>query len=141
MAEWVDTGHGDHELIAMDVAAKAWEGCVRVIATVTPPWGDDCDSEKAVAAEHALREAYEALSMRFAPVLRWDCDLHSIARFGRWVLEADAEKWTVWVDSPGPVARLLVAGATTKRVERVINRRAAENALRKFGVTFRTEEE
>lgn len=146
MSEWVDTGHGDHEFIAMDVDAKSWEGSVRVIATVC------CDlrgngsqpadiAKKAVAAEQVLREAYEALRERNAPVLQWDCDQHSIARFGRWVLEADAEKWTVWVDSPGPVARLLMAGAITKRTESVVNRRAAENALREFGVTFRAEEE
>jgi len=141
MSEWVDTGHGDHELIAMDVDAKSWEGCVRVIATVTSPSRNDCESEKAIAAVEVLREAYEVLRERNAPVLQWDCDQHSIARFGRWVLEADAEKWTVWVDSPGPVARLLMAGAITKRTESVVNRRAAENALREFGVTFRTEEE
>ena len=73
------------------------------------------------------------------PLLRWECDLHSVARLGQWVLEADSTEWAVWVDSPGPVARLLVAGATAPLTERAINRRAAEDALRKLGVAFRTE--
>ena len=104
----------------------------------TTPATLSTDTLAAIAEARGLRVVEPELVAE-VPVLRWECDLHSIARFGQWVLEADADEWTVWVDSPGPRARLLVAGATTERTERAVNRRAAEAAMRKLGVAFRTE--
>lgn len=110
----------------------------RTIRARTTPDTLSTDTLAAIAEARGLRVVEPELVAE-VPVLQWECDLHSIARFGQWVLEADAEAWAVWVDSPGPAARLLVAEATTERTERAVNRSAAEDALRKLGVAFRTE--
>ena len=73
------------------------------------------------------------------PVLRWDIDEHSTARVGPWSLEASALGWSVSVESP-LTGRELIADACTDRVERSVNRRAAEAALRSLGAPFRVED-
>lgn len=89
-------------------------------------------------AEQRLREMHAALSEAFAPVLRWERDLHSIAKLGKWVLEADSSSWMVSVKTT-PQTLVTVASAETERVDRVVNHRAAEEALRSLGVVFRVD--
>lgn len=141
MAEWVDTGHGDHELIAMDVAAKAWEGCVRVIATVTSPSRNDCESEKAIAAVEVLREAYEVLRERNAPVLRWHRSVFFpgfTASVGDWILEAWGTGWSLRHKVVNPNQRFAFSAFYYDAGEEQA-RRDVESALRSLGVVFRTE--
>ena len=134
--EWLPLG--DPRARELVEARDALTDALDAIRARTTPATFSTDTLAAIAEARGLRVVEPEL-VADVPVLRWECDLHSIARCGQWVLEADSEEWTVWVDSPGPVARLLVAGATTERAERAVNRSAAEGALRKLGVAFRTE--
>lgn len=127
-----------HRHTAIRAAADEASRIRGEIRARTTPDTLSTDTLAAIAEARGLRVVEPELVAE-VPVLQWECDLHSIARFGQWVLEADAEAWAVWVDSPGPAARLLVAEATTERTERAVNRSAAEDALRKLGVAFRTE--
>lgn len=96
-------------------------------------------AEAKAAAEQALREMHDALVAHFAPVLQWECDLHSVATLGQWFLQADSEEWSVMACPPGGERAVVVSGSRCTTREN--NRRAAENALRALGVTFRVEGE
>ena len=87
----------------------------------------------------ALREMHDALVEHFAPVLRWECDLHSVATLGQWFLQADSEEWSVMVCPPNAERSVVASG--DRCTTRENNRRAAEAALRALGVVFRVEGE
>lgn len=94
----------------------------------------------AIAEARGLRVVEpELLEGLEPPALRWDIDEHSTARVGPWSLEASALGWSVYVESP-LTGRELIADECTDRVERSVNRRAAEAALRSLGVAFRVED-
>lgn len=141
MSEWKGNSSAQELRIGDIQAVAGVNGTAIVYASVerTAPRQLGMDAAK-TAAEQALREMHDALVEHFAPVLRWDIDMHSTARIGRWMIEADAEEWTIYIDSPTATARMPVAGAM-KRAGRENNRRAAEAALRSLGVAFRVEGE
>lgn len=116
----------------------AKDNCARVFTSMMERSALDRDAAKA-AAEQALREMHDALVAHFAPVLQWECDLHSVATLGQWFLQADSEEWSVMACPPGAERAVVVSGSRCTTREN--NRRAAENALRALGVTFRVEGE
>lgn len=139
MAEWV----GDERsqtLTVGSVRANAWTygGCT-VCTTIEPRGCGNMNAAKA-AAEQALREMHDALSKHFAPVLRWETDGDGYsARVGKWWLSVQPEEWTVTVEgSDGPTRYEM---CLRKEVTDDDRKRAAEAALRSFGVAFRTENE
>lgn len=111
---------------------------------LTPPSQAATIDDGKAAAEKALLEMGDALVSHSAPVLQWQqpqpCDGSIVARVGQWVLHASSEKWSIFVDSPGPRWRVLIASEVTCRVDPMVNFRAAQDTLRnKLGVVFRVE--
>lgn len=137
MSEW----KGDDRVRTLTIGAArahAWgSGCVGVYLTIERECGS-MDAAKA-AAEQALREMHDALAAHFAPVLRWDIDMHSSAFLGQWFLQADSEEWSVMVCPPNGDRAVVASGGQCTTREN--NRRAAEAALRALGVAFRVEGE
>jgi len=91
-------------------------------------------------AQGALLEMLEALSKHFAPIVKWEDngDGESIAKnVHGWTLGASFGNW--WLSHP--TSDTLIRSPRPNQASETDNRRAAETALRSFGLVFRLEEE
>ena len=134
--------HGEIGPFAVDAQASpngavwsAWhQGGLRVVLMVSMIDRAYTLEEIQNDVEPRLRKLHDDLTAHFAPVLRWERDMHSVAYLGPWMLEADSEEWSVRANG-------VVVASGERCTTRESNRLAAEAALRRLGVVFRTEGE
>lgn len=149
--KWEDSGSWSRAFVGDERASVGWMLIARDDRASVIAYNQDGNDhmmvdrrassrdEAKTAAEQALREMHDALSAHFAPVLRWECDLHSVATLGQWFLQADSEEWSVMVCPPNGERAVVASGDQCTTREN--NRRAAEAALRELGVVFRVKGE